>query len=132
MSDLYRKHILDHYAHPRNWGHLHRPDIVADADDPSCGDQVHIEIGLDPEGRVAQVAFEGEGCMVSMASASIFTEHIRGKSLEELESLTDDDFLAVLDAPIGPSRRRCALVPLVALRAGLKARRQQKQTSEAS
>ncbi len=121
MSDLYREHILDHYANPRNWGRLEQPDIIADADDPSCGDQVHIEIGLDGERRVARVAFEGEGCMVSMASASMFSEYLKGKSLEELRQLTEDDVLALLDAPIGPGRRRCALSPLIALRAGLAA-----------
>jgi len=125
MSDLYSEHILDHYANPRNWGRLETPDIVADADDPSCGDQVHIEIRLDGEGRVSEVAFEGEGCMVSMASASIFTEQIKGKSLEELASLTEEDVLAMLEVPVGSGRRRCALTPLVALRAGLKARRTQ-------
>jgi len=120
MSELYQKHILDHYANPRNRGRLEEADIVADADDPSCGDQVHIEIGLDRSGRVERVAFEGEGCMISMAAASIFTEFIRGRSLSELESLTEDEALALLGAPVGPNRRRCALTPLAALRAGLR------------
>jgi len=120
-DDLYRPHVLDHYAHPRNWGRLERPDVVADADEPSCGDQVHIEIALDTEGRVGQVAFEGEGCMVSMACASIFTEHIKGRSLEELRAISEDDVLAWFDAPVGPARRRCALLPLQVLRAALKA-----------
>lgn len=98
---------------------MENPDIVADADDPSCGDQVHIEIALDSTGRVEQVAFEGEGCMISMASTSLFTEYIKGRLLEELAALTEEEVLTLLDAPVGPSRRRCALTPLVALRAGL-------------
>ncbi len=123
MSTLYSPTVLDHYAHPRNWGRLPSPDIVADNDDPSCGDQVHIEIALDAEGRVAEVAFEGEGCMVSMASASLFTERVKGKRLEELEALTEEEVLGWLEAPIPPNRRACALSPLVALRAGLTAYR---------
>jgi nitrogen fixation NifU-like protein len=123
MSDPYREHILDHYANPRNWGRLEDPDVVADADDPSCGDQVHIEIGLDAEGRVERVAFEGEGCLISMASASILSEHLEGKTLEELESITEEQALALLDTPVPPPRRRCALTPLAALRSGLKAYR---------
>lgn len=119
MSDLYSETILDHYAHPRNWGRLPSPDIVADTDDPSCGDQVHLEIALGPDGRVAQVAFEGEGCMISMASASLFTERLQGMRVEELEAITEEDVLGWLDGPIPPHRRRCALSPLVALRAGL-------------
>ncbi len=123
MNTVYTETILDHYAHPRNWGRLAAPDIVADTDDPSCGDQVHLELSLDAEGRVAQVAFEGEGCMISMASASLFTERVMGKRLEELEALTEEEVLNWLDAPIPPTRRRCALSPLTALRAGLAAYR---------
>ena len=119
-DDLYRQHILDHYAHPRNWGRLDDPDVVADADEPSCGDQVRIELALDSDGRIEQVAFEGQGCMISMASASIFTEYVKGKSLEELESLTEEDVLALVDAPVGRSRRRCALLPLKVLRSAVR------------
>lgn len=119
MSDIYQEHVLDHYAQPRNKGRLEDPDIVGDADDPSCGDQVRLEIGLDSEGRVARVAFGGEGCMVSMASASMFTEYVEGKAVEELERIAEDDVLAMLDVPVMGSRRRCALSPLRALQAGL-------------
>jgi nitrogen fixation NifU-like protein len=121
MSDFYREHILDHYANPRNQGPLEAPHIVGDADDPACGDQVRIEIVLDERGSVAEVAFEGEGCIVSMASASIFTEYLKGKSTAELEAISEDDVLAILDSPVGNSRRRCALLPLEVLRVGLKA-----------
>jgi len=116
---LYREYILDHYAHPRNWGRLVEPDIVGDADNPSCGDQVRIEIGLDAARRVGQVAFEGEGCMISMAAASILTEHVKGKSLEELAALTEEDMLALMDAPVGLTRRRCALLSLQVLQSGI-------------
>lgn len=118
-DDLYQPHILDHYGHPRNWGRLEHPDLVGDADEPSCGDQVHIELALDSAGRVAQVAVEGEGCMISMAAASILGEAIKHKSLEELRALTDDDMLAMVGVPVGASRRRCALLPLQVLQLAL-------------
>lgn len=121
-DDLYREHILDHYGHPRNRGHLDDPDIVADADEPSCGDEVRLELAVNSDGHVQQVAFEGEGCMISMASASILTDHIEGRSLDELTSLTEDDMLALVDAPVGSGRRRCALLPLKVLQSGLRAR----------
>jgi nitrogen fixation NifU-like protein len=121
MSDLYQEHILDHYANPRNQGHLNAPDIAADSDDPSCGDKIHLEIGFDANGKVARVAFNGEGCMVAMASTSIFTESIKGKSLADLKAITDDQVLAMLGAEVGPNRRRCALSPIIALREGLEA-----------
>jgi nitrogen fixation NifU-like protein len=127
-DDLYREHILDHYAHPRNWGRLANPDIVADADDPSCGDRVRIEICLDDARHVGQIAFEGEGCMISMAATSILTEHVKGRSLEELASLTEDNMLALVDVPVGLSRRRCALLPLKVLQSGLRAYRAKSNT----
>jgi nitrogen fixation NifU-like protein len=122
MKELYREHILDHYASPRNQGSLEAADIVVDADNPSCGDQVRIELALDDAGRIERVAFEGQGCIVSIASTSIFTEYIRGKSLEELEQMTEEEVLENLDAPVGP-RRRCALLPFQTVQAGVKAYR---------
>lgn len=121
QDNLYREHILDHYAHPRHRGHLRSPDIVADADEPSCGDQVHLEIAVSPDGRVQRLAFDGEGCMISMATASILCEHIEGGTLDELASLTEDDMLSLVDAPVGASRRPCALLPLQVLQSGLRA-----------
>ncbi len=119
---LYRKHILDHYGNPRNWGRLEAPDIVGDAANPSCGDQIRIELALDGMERVVDVAFEGEGCMISLASSSIFTERVKGMSIEELAAITEDDVLTWLDAVVGRSRRACALMPLSVLRRALQER----------
>lgn len=119
MSDSYPPHILDHYGNPRNWGRLERPHVVADADEPSCGDRVHIELALDEEERVDQVAIEGEGCMISMAAASILGEFIKGKSLEELKRLTEDEMLKLVNIPVSASRRDCALLPLRVLQRAL-------------
>jgi len=116
---MYREHILDHYGNPRNWGRLEAPDMVGDAGNYSCGDQLRIELALDGAGRVAEVAFEGEGCMISLASASIFTEHIKGMALDELAAISEDDVLAWLDIPVGHARRQCALMPLSVLREAL-------------
>lgn len=121
QDDLYREHILNHYGHPRHRGHLQDPDIVADANEPSCGDQVHLELDIGPDGKVEAVAFDGEGCMISMAAASILSEHIADRSLEDLVALTEDDMLSLLDAPVGPSRRECALLPLQVLQSALEA-----------
>jgi len=123
MSEtVYREHILDHYAHPRHAGRLDDPDIVADADDPSCGDQVHIELTLDSQNRVEQVAFEGQGCIISMAAASILAEYVEGRAADELAALSEEDMLTLVQAPIPASRRRCALLPLNTLQAGLRQR----------
>ena len=121
-GELYRKHILDHYGNPRNWGRLESPDIIGDAANPSCGDQIRIELAFDGTGRVADVAFEGEGCMISIASSSIFTEHVKGMSLVDLAAITEADVLTWLDAPVGRGRRACALIPLSVLRQALQER----------
>ncbi len=121
-NGLYRQQIMDHYGNPRNHGRLEAPDIVADADEPSCGDHVRLELALDDQGRVADVAFEGEGCMISMAAASLFTEFVKGRSLTELKAMGEEEMLALIDAPVGRSRRRCALLPLKVLQMALKDR----------
>ena len=94
---------------------------MADADEPSCGDQVHLGLAESPDGRVQRVAFDGEGCMISMTAASILCEHIEDRSLDELASLTEGDMLSLVDAPVGTSRRQCALLPLEVLQSGLRA-----------
>ena len=86
FDDLYREIILDHYREPRNRGHIEKPDIAARGHNPLCGDEVDITMSL-ADGRVAEVRFEGAGCSISLASASMLTELIEGKSLSEVERI---------------------------------------------
>lgn len=116
----YRERILDHYHNPRHRGRLERPDRVGEADNPVCGDRVRLELHLDRAGRVTEAAFEGDGCIISMASASMLTEHIHGQSLGELRELAEGDVLALLGVELGRARTQCALVALRALQAALK------------
>lgn len=83
LDDLYAEIILDHYRHPRNRGLLSEPDLQAEGYNPFCGDQVKLTMGLDEAGRVARVGFEGQGCSISQASASMLTDLVKGKSLDE-------------------------------------------------
>ncbi len=118
MEDLYRENILDHYGHPRNQGKLEDADIACEWDNPVCGDVVRLYIRLN--GDVVQEArFEGEGCVISMASASMFTEEIKGKTLAELRALQDEDMFRMLGITLGPARANCGLLPLRVLQAGL-------------
>lgn len=119
MENLYREHILDHYGNPRNQGRLADADISCEWDNPVCGDVVRIDLRLE-DGRVSDVRFEGQGCVISMASASMFTELIKGKTLEELRALTDEDVFEMLGIELGPSRSQCGLLPLQVLQEGLK------------
>ena len=86
FDDLYREIILDHYKEPRNKGHIERPDIAARGHNPLCGDEVDITMSVD-DGRVADIRFDGVGCAISQASASMLTELIEGKSLSEVERI---------------------------------------------
>lgn len=118
MEDLYREHILDHYQNPRNRGTLENPDITYEDTNPLCGDVVRIDIHLE-DGRVREVRFDGEGCAISQASASMLTEMIRGHALEEAKALGKEDLLEKLGIPLGPTRIKCALLPLKVLKAGV-------------
>ncbi len=87
-DDLYREIILDHYTCPRHKGHLEHPTHSMEGVNPSCGDTVEIDLKVE-EGRIKAVGFVGEGCSISMASASMLAEAVQGKSLDEARQLAD-------------------------------------------
>jgi nitrogen fixation NifU-like protein len=111
VDDIYRQYILEHYRDPRNHGHLDNPDIHAADTNPLCGDRVEIDLALDGD-RVREVRFDGRGCAISQASASMLTERMEGATLEELRALKPDDVFEMLGVAIGPARQRCALLSL--------------------
>ena len=116
--DLYRENILDHYGNPRNEGTLEDPDISHERDNPVCGDVVRIDVQL-RDGRVTEARFEGQGCVISIASASMFTEEIQGKTIAELKAMDDQDIFDMLGVDLGSSRVNCAVLPLRVLQEGL-------------
>ena len=117
MEDLYREVILDHYQNPRNYGTLEPADISYEEDNPVCGDHIRLDLRLQ-DGRVTDVRFSGHGCAISQASASMLTEQIQGKTLDELKAFSKDDLLDLLGIPLGPVRIKCALLSLKVLKAG--------------
>lgn len=118
MDDLYRENILDHYRYPRNKGHLDNPDIQYHDVNPFCGDELTLELKVEDD-RIVDVAFEGKGCAISQASASMLTEELVGKSLDEVKALDKDFILEMLGIEIGPVRLKCALLSLKVLKAGV-------------
>ena len=118
MDDLYREIILDHYQNPRNKELLSPADIDYEEDNPVCGDHIHLTVQLDDDDRVTAVGWDGEGCAISQASASMLSEAIVGKTLEELRSFSKDDVLEMLGIELGPVRLKCALLSLKVLKAG--------------
>jgi nitrogen fixation NifU-like protein len=118
VEDLYREHILDHYGNPRNQGRLDNPDITCEWDNPVCGDVAKLDLRL-KDGRVSEARFDGSGCVISMASASMFTEKVLGMTVEELKGLQEEDIFKMLGITLGPARANCGLLPLRVLQAGL-------------
>ena len=111
MDNLYRDFILEHYRAPHNKGYLDPHDLHFADSNPTCGDEMSMTIQLDEsKGRIADVAFDGRGCAISQASASILTDELRGKTLEEIKAMNPKELLDELGVPIGPARLKCALL----------------------
>lgn len=110
-TDMYRQQILDHYRNPRNYGELAEPTFSHTGENPMCGDTIHVDVVLDEdEERIERVAFHGEGCAISQASASMLTEKLRGMTLDELAALDRDDVIDMLGVDISPMRVKCAVL----------------------
>ena len=119
MPAIYSSTLLDHFRHPRNYGSLDAPDISNEQFNPLCGDRIRIELRLN-ESIVNEARFKGDGCAISTAAASLLTEMILGKDIEELTSMSDAQLISALESDIQPARLQCALLPLQALREGLR------------
>ena len=117
MEDLYRDNIIDHYQNPRNYGTLEHPDISYEDSNPVCGDEIRMDLKTE-DGRVVEARFQGHGCSISQASASMLTEEIIGKTLEEVKQIDKQYLLDLLGIPLGPVRLKCALLSLKVLKAG--------------
>jgi nitrogen fixation NifU-like protein len=112
MDDLYREQILEHYKRPRNYGELADFDLEFEDVNPFCGDEIRVQLKLDDQGRVGAVAFSGKGCAISQAAASLLSEELNGKSVEELLRLDKDFVLDLLGIEISATRMKCALLGL--------------------
>ncbi len=118
MDDLYRELILDHYQHPHNHGEIPDADITYEDSNPLCGDKIRIDIKTE-NNVVTDVKFNGKGCAVSQASASMLTDELMGKSIDEIRKLDKQFVLDMLGIPLGPTRIKCALLPLKVIKAGV-------------
>jgi nitrogen fixation NifU-like protein len=111
VDNLYRDFILEHYKNPHNKGVLDPHDLHFADSNPTCGDEMSMTLVLDDTKQaIADVAFDGRGCAISQASASILTDELRGKSLDEIRAMDPKELLDELSVPIGPARLKCALL----------------------
>ena len=118
MSMDYREYILDHYRDPRNYGKLEKPDVHSEDSNPLCGDQLGMDLQIEGD-RVTEVRFQGRGCAISQATASMLSEMIEGKTVDEVSALGKNDVLEALGIPISPARTKCAFLSLRVLHRGL-------------
>jgi len=119
MDDLYRDQIIDRYKNPHHRGKLEPNDISYEDDNPLCGDRIRIDLRVDEVNQVKEALFSGHGCSISQASADLLVEHIIGKDLEEVKTLTKEDVLDMLGIQLGPVRLKCALLALKVVKAGV-------------
>jgi len=112
--DIYKENIIDHYKNPRNKGSIEDADYIEHEVNTLCGDALKFYFKLDEKKeRIIDVKFEGEGCAISQATASMLTEEIKGMSLAELKEKAKKDFiLDLLGVEINPARLKCALLSL--------------------
>ncbi len=117
-EDIYREHILDHYEDPFHKGSLATATHVHEDKNPLCGDIVRIELELgeatndaiDNGGRVVDCWFNGTGCVISQASASMLLERLHGKTVDEVKQFAAADMLDLFGAKLTPNRQKCCLL----------------------
>ncbi|MDQ4057314.1 MAG: SUF system NifU family Fe-S cluster assembly protein [Thermoproteota archaeon] len=118
-DDIYREIILDHYRNPRNKGKLPDADVSTHDSNPLCGDEIDIHLKVD-QGKIKDIKFEGRGCAISQASASMLTEMVLDKPLTAVKDLAKDDILENIGLMnLGPARIKCALLSLKVLKMGM-------------
>jgi len=134
LNDLYRRVIMDHYKNPRNRGELNDESISIQLNNPTCGDRISLQLQVE-EGKVINARYTGEGCSISMSSASMMTEAVKGKQLDEALELAERfsalmqgkdvefDELEDIEALSGvnkfPARIKCATLAWNALKKGV-------------
>jgi nitrogen fixation NifU-like protein len=106
---IYGDIILDHYNFPRNNIKLAKPSAHIHVDNPLCGDSLDMEI-VEKNGRIREIGFTGQGCAISIASASLLTEFVKGKTKDEVLKIDKDNVVGLLNIELSPNRLKCALL----------------------
>lgn len=114
MQSIYQEIILEHYKHPRNFGTIRNPSKKTSVSNPLCGDKIVMDIVFTDK-KIKEIKFNGQGCAISQASASLLTEYSIGKSKDTLQKLDKEFMIKLLGIELGPNRIKCALLPLEAL-----------------
>jgi len=117
-ADIYKETILDHYRHPRNYGELADANARAKDSNVLCGDVIEMQLRVNGN-RIDDLRFRGQGCAISLASASMLTELSKGKPISEIQKLGKEDIIELLGADPGPTRIECATLGLKVLKTAI-------------
>src|SRR6266542_2130139 len=118
MDDLYRDYILEHYRRPHNFGVLDNATATQEGANPLCGDRITLQLRVIGD-QIAGVGFTGRGCAISQASASLLTDEVKGKPIDEAAAMKANDVLDLLGIEISRARMKCALLSLETLQGAL-------------
>ena len=120
LEQMYREVILDHYKNPRGHGVLDPNDVVAEGQNPLCGDEVTISVRFAADGEtIDDVGIEGRGCAISQAATSMLTEIVKGRTATEVATLPKEELLEEIGIPLTPIRLKCAILGLGVLKVAL-------------
>ena len=109
-EEIYQEHVLDHYEDPYHRGHLEQATHQHKDDNPLCGDVVEIELLIDADGKIIEAYFNGDGCCISQASASMLIEKMEGQHVESVKAFSAEDMLELFGPKLTPNRQKCCLL----------------------
>lgn len=109
-EEIYQEHVLDHYEDPFHRGSCEAATHRHEDDNPLCSDVINIELQIDSEGKIRDLWFDGEGCVISQSSASMLLERMEGKTVEDISNFTANDMLDLFQAKLTPNRQKCCLL----------------------
>lgn len=118
-NSIYKDLLIYHWENPKNYGIIKNPDKEASLVNTFCGDKIKISLKIKDK-KIKKIKFLGKGCIISLASASLLTEAIKGKKISEIKKLNKEFILDLLGIKLGPTRLKCALLPLLALKRAIK------------
>ena len=120
MEDqLYREIILEHWKNPQNYGVIKHADIDISDNNPLCGDEIRITAKIQ-DNKLTEIKFVSEGCAISKASASLFTELVRNMEIDKIKQIKPEEVLEELGITLTPTRTKCALLVYATMQKGLK------------
>ena len=117
--DMYRTQILEHSKEPHNKGSLKNPDVKYKEKNPLCGDEIQIELNIDEKGNIKNIKFNGHGCAISQASASLLTDEVKGIHIDDIMELKRQEMLDILGIELAFMRVKCAMLALHVTQKGI-------------